>query len=101
MVHWPSDTIIVGLLASVPASAVALYQIYRSWRADRRAAAQRAANQHENVTKLDHIEKLTNSSMHKALARIDELEAVVKGMIAERNEYLGSLRLHPENTPPT
>lgn len=96
----PSDTIIVGLLASLPASAVALYNIYRSWRADRRAAAQRAANQQQNAAKLDHIEKLTNSSMTAAISRIAELEATLKSMIAERNEYLGSLRVHPENTPP-
>lgn len=101
MLHLPSEAVLVGFLASLPACLVALGNIFATWKADRRAAAERAVIRHETNGKLDHIEKLTNSSMSRALIRIDELEAIILSMQAERLQYLGSLRQHPENQPPT
>lgn len=98
--HISSEAVIVGFLASLPACLVALGNIYATWAADRRAASERAVIRHETNGKLDHIETLTNSNMHKALRRIDELEEIIVAMQAERVEYLGSLRQHPENVKP-
>lgn len=96
----PSEAVVVGFLASLPACLVALGNIFATWKADRRAASERAVIRHETNGKLDHIERLTNGGMHKALERIDELETIIVSMQAERVSYLSELRQHPENVRP-
>lgn len=80
-----ADAVIIALIVAIPPTVIAAGNIWLGVLADNRAAAERAAGRAESNTKLDHITVLTNSTLTAANKRIDELEATIKQMLAERH----------------